>query len=213
VANRREQRRIHPPPRILETATATATERGVDNVRFETGSAYLLHYPDDSFDVVHAHQVLQHLTNPVGAIKEMVRATKPGGIVAIRDADYHAMSWHPQLPAMDRWMDIYQAVARKNEAEPDAARYLLEWALKADIQPGQITASVDTWLYYTADERAWWGDLWADRTVNSDFGAQALEYGICTPVEQEEVAAAFREWSEHPAAWFTVPNGQLLIRV
>lgn len=204
---------IEPADGILETASATASEQGVDNVRFETGSVYLLHYPDDSFDVVHAHQVLQHLKNPVGAIREMVRVTKPGGIVAVRDADYHAMTWHPQPPALDRWMEIYQGVARQNEAEPDAARYLLEWVLAAGVERSQITASVDTWLYWTDEERAWWGDLWADRTVNSDFGTQAIEYGLCTAVEQEEIAAAFRQWAEHPAAWFTVPNGELLIRV
>lgn len=48
---------------------AAATERGTDNVTFEVGSVYELAFDDDSFDVVHAHQVLQHLTDPVPALQ------------------------------------------------------------------------------------------------------------------------------------------------
>jgi SAM-dependent methyltransferase len=204
---------IEPVPGILKKAAAAAAERGADNVSFEVGSVYELRFDDDTFDVVHAHQVLQHLTDPVLAIREMVRVTKPGGFVAIRDADYHAMTWYPQPPEMDRWMEIYQGVCRQNGAEPDAARHLLAWALEAGVERDQITASVDTWLYCTEEERQWWGDLWADRSVNSDFGQQALDYELTSVEEQATIAKAWRSWADHPAAWFTVPNGELLIRV
>ena len=180
---------------------------------FEVGSVYELRFEDHTFDVVHAHQVLQHLTNPIGAIAEMVRVTKPGGVVAVRDADYHAMTWHPQPPELDRWMEIYQAVARRNDAEPDAARHLLEWTLAVGVDRSSITASADSWLYATKDERAWWADLWADRSVNSAFGAQARDYGIATAEEQATIAKAWRQWANDPAGWFTVPNGELLIAV
>lgn len=204
---------VEPVDGILTTAEATRAEAGVDNVTFEVGSVYELRFDDDSFDVVHAHQVLQHLTDPVGALREMVRVTKPGGLVAVRDADYHAMTWFPDVALLGRWMEIYQAVARHNDAEPDAARHLLEWALGAGIERRQIEASVDTWLYATEEERTWWGELWADRTVNSAFGAQAIEYDITSADEQTTIAAAWGEWASHPAAWFTVPNGELLIRI
>lgn len=204
---------IEPVAGILEKALATANERGVDNVRFEVGSVYELGFEDDSFDVVHAHQVLQHLTEPVAALREMIRVTRPGGVVAVRDADYHAMTWFPEISELDRWMEIYQAVARRNNAEPDAARYLLSWALEAGSLRDAIDASVGTWLYCTPKERAWWGDLWADRTVNSDFGTQSREYGIATEAEQVAIADAWRAWAQHQGGWFNVPCGELIIRV
>ena len=48
----------------LAEARGLAERSGVD-VTFEVGDVYALAEPDDSFDVVHAHQVLQHLTDPV----------------------------------------------------------------------------------------------------------------------------------------------------
>src|SRR3954464_14625761 len=48
---------------VIAQAAATAAGRA----QFVVGDAYDLDAPDASFDVVHAHQVLQHLTDPVGA--------------------------------------------------------------------------------------------------------------------------------------------------
>ena len=204
---------IEPGEEILRTAEATKVEWGADNVQFQTGDVYSLDFADDSFDVAHAHQVLQHLTDPVRALREMVRVTKPGGVVAVRDADYHAMSWYPQPPGMDRWMQVYQEVARHNRAEPNAARHLLAWAAEAGLGRDQITASVGTWLYCTPEERQWWGTLWAERSVQSAFGSQAVEYGIATGEDQQDIVDAWNQWKSHDSAWFIVPNGELLIRV
>src|ERR1700753_2142614 len=51
-----------------------------------------------TINVVHAHQVLQHVAGPVAALREMMRVCRPGGVVAARDADYRGFTWYPQLP-------------------------------------------------------------------------------------------------------------------
>ena len=61
---------------VLELARAAADEAGVANVSFRTGDATALPFEDGSFDVVHAHQVLQHLSDPVAALREMRRVTR-----------------------------------------------------------------------------------------------------------------------------------------
>ena len=94
-------------------------------MEFLAGNIYDLDFEDETFDVVHAHQVLQHLTDPVEALREMRRVAKPGGIVAVRDADFRGMSWYPTIPELDEWMDLYQRIARRNGAEPDAGRRLV----------------------------------------------------------------------------------------
>lgn len=71
-----------PTPGPLADAGAHAERVGATNVAFEVGDVYALDAPDDTFDVVHAHQVLQHLGDPVAALREMLRVCRPDGIVA-----------------------------------------------------------------------------------------------------------------------------------
>jgi ubiquinone/menaquinone biosynthesis C-methylase UbiE len=56
----------------------------VHSARLVTGDVHDLPFPSGSFDVVHAHQVLQHVADPVAALREMVRVCRPGGVVAVR---------------------------------------------------------------------------------------------------------------------------------
>src|SRR5206468_11806931 len=110
----------------LDEARGLAQARGVA-VSFEVGDVYALEAPDDSFDVVHAHQVLQHLSDPVAALREMARVCRPGGLVAVRDVDYATFTWFPGDRGLDRWLSVYFGVARRYVAEPVAGRRLLSW--------------------------------------------------------------------------------------
>ena len=76
--------------------------------------------------------------------------TRPGGIVAVRDGDYSCFSWAPLDPRLDRWQELYRAVARKNGGEPDAARFLKRWALEAGFSDVRVSSS--TWTF--ADSHA-----------------------------------------------------------
>ncbi|MDH6588311.1 SAM-dependent methyltransferase [Streptomyces sp. SAI-133] len=116
---------------ILDQARATAAARGLTNVDFAVADVHALDFPDDAFCVVHAHQVLQHVGDPVQALREMKRVTRPGGLIAVRDSDYAAMTWYPATAGLDDWLDLYRRVARANGGEPDAGRRLKSWALRA----------------------------------------------------------------------------------
>ncbi|MEU9455015.1 methyltransferase domain-containing protein [Streptomyces sp. NPDC048277] len=197
-------------PAILDRARATAAGRGLTNVDFAPADVHALDYPDDTFCVVHAHQVLQHVGDPVQALREMRRVTKPGGFIAVRDADYAAMTWYPATPGLDDWLELYRRVARANGGEPDAGRRLRSWALAAGLT--DITATSGTWTYSTAEERAWWGGLWADRTVASSYAERATEGGHATTERLEVIAGAWREWARQEDGWFAVLHGEILCR-
>ncbi|MFC8506582.1 methyltransferase domain-containing protein [Streptomyces sp. NPDC057411] len=195
---------------VLEKARAAAAERGVDNVEFAVADVHALDFPDDSFDIVHAHQVLQHVGDPVQALREMRRVCRPGGVVAARDSDYGAFTWFPAHPGLDRWSDLYRQVARANGGEPDAGRRLFSWAREAGFT--EVTATAATWCFAQPDERAWWSGLWADRTTQSDYARLAVDGGHATPEELAGIAEAWRAWGAQEDAWFMVPHGEILCR-
>lgn len=193
---------------IVEAARRDAAAAGVPGVEFRSGDAYALPVEDASFDAVHAHQVLQHLADPVTALREMRRACRPDGVVAVRDGDYAGMHWYPADPLLDRWLDLYRRAARGTGGEPDAGRHLLAWALRAGFS--EVVPSASAWCFATPEDRAWWGGLWADRITGSALTERIRDGGLADDAELAAIAAAWRRWAETPEGWFVCPHGELL---
>lgn len=196
---------------VVEEARSHADEVAVSNVSFVAGDFRAVGLEAQSFDVVHAHQVLQHLRDPVGALVEMARLTRPGGVVAVRDSDYAAMTWYPASDGLHRWLAMYLAVTRHNGAEANAGRRLLAWACACSAFR-DVSYTTSTWTFATPGDRAWWSELWAERVVASTLADQAVDYGVASPAELEEIAAAWRAWAATPDAVFVVLHGELVGR-
>lgn len=195
---------------VVEDARDRAASSGVDNLRFERGDVYALGYEPRSFDVVYAHQVLQHLSRPVDALREMKRVLDDGGLVAVRDADYATMTWWPESAGIARWLEVYHAVARRNGAEADAGRRLASWVRAAGFE--ELTASADAVVQATREEVENWGFSWAERALHSSFAEQAVAYGLATRAGLEEMAAAFRAWAAEPDAFWMYTNVEVIGR-
>jgi SAM-dependent methyltransferase len=195
---------------VVDAARTAAAEQGVPRVEFDVADVYELPFADATFDVVHAHQVLQHLADPVAALRQMRRVCRSEGVVAARDSDYETFTWYPASAGLTRWLALYRAIARGNRGEPDAGRFLLRWAHDADFS--DVTPSASVWCFATPEDRAWWGGLWADRITVSSLGDQIVERGLATRAELDEIATAWREWSDDPDGWFAVLHGEILCR-
>jgi ubiquinone/menaquinone biosynthesis C-methylase UbiE len=195
---------------VLELARAHASEAGITNVRFEQADVYDLPYADASFDVIHAHQVLQHLADPVAALVEMGRVLRPGGVLGVRDADYGTMSAWPRSEAIDRWLRLYHAVAEANGADADAGRRLPSWLRDAGLEVVAVTASVETFVERAAI--ADWGYSWAERVTRSAFAEQAVEYGLATTAKLESIAEGWRAWADAPDAFFMFVHVECVAR-
>ncbi len=180
------------------------------NLTFAVADVFALPYADETFDVVYVHQVLQHLGDPVGALQEMRRVLKADALLAARDADYGAFVWAPSDPVLESWLDLYHRVTRANGADADGGRHLKSWVRAAGFEKMIVTTT--NWTYESSDERAWWGGLWAERVVHSDFARQALEYSLASREELEAIAEAFHRWSRDPDAIFVVPSFEVLAR-
>lgn len=194
----------------LELGRRTATDRGLANIDFQEADVHRLPFSDDSFDVAHAHQVLQHVGDPVQALREMARVTRPGGIVAARDSDYAAFCWWPHLPGLDEWLDLYRTVARANGGEPDAGRRLLSWAQQAGFN--DVVATSSTWSFANPADRDWWGGMWAERMTSSALAQQLVATGLATSDDLARISDAWRTWASTPDGWFSVLHGEILCR-
>ena len=125
--------------------------------------------------------------------------------MGVRDADYGAFAWAPGDPLLERWRDVYAAVARGNGGEPDAGRYLRGWAWSAGFS--HVVSSASTWCYTDAAARGW-AQMLADRTESTDLAVHAVDAGIATASELADIAAAWRRWGEHRDAWFVVVHAE-----
>jgi ubiquinone/menaquinone biosynthesis C-methylase UbiE len=180
------------------------------NLRFEVGDLFALKYDDAAFDVVHAHQVLQHLVDPVAALVELRRVLRPEGVLAARDSDYGAFAWAPANPVLDRWIEIYLAVTARNGHNARIGPSLLGLAHSAGFS--DVTVTSTSWTFADPESRQWWGSLWADRVQYSRFAEQAVAYGLSDIEELESIAAAFVTWAASPDGVFIVPHTEILAR-
>ncbi len=197
-------------PAVIAEAARLLGVDGPGNVEFRTADAYALEFSEGSFDVVHAHQVLQHLTDPAAALSEMRRVLRDGGIVAVRDSDYGGFVWAPSDPLLDRWMELYHQVCDRNRTDADAGRSLLSWVKAAGF--ADVAAGSSTWTFAETPDRLWWGELWAERVTQSSFAKQAIEYGLSTADELASIAAAWRQWAAHDDGFFVVLHAEVLAR-
>lgn len=192
----------------LALARAEITARELTNVTFRVTDVHALDLPDGAFDAVHAHQVLQHVADPVQALREMRRVCRPGGVVAARDSDYAGFAWFPALPELDEWLALYRRLARAAGGEPDAGRRLLSWARAAGFTA--MTATSSTWCFATPADRAWWGGMWAQRIVESDIARQAIAAGAATEADLRRISQAWRDWAAAGDAWMSILHGEIL---
>lgn len=199
---------VAPGESVQARTRAAAAAARTDNVEFRRGDVHELDFDEDTFDVVHAHQVLLHLTDPVGALREMLRVVRSGGVVAARDTDYAGASWWPADDRLDRWQEVYRSVARANGTEPDAGRRLLAWARAAGA--AEVTPSASIWCHATPEEGAWWGEMWAERILDSRIAEQAVSGGHANREELAAISAAWSEWARHPDGWLALPHGEVL---
>jgi SAM-dependent methyltransferase len=174
---------------------------------FIVGDAYDLPFTEDEFDVVHAHQVLQHLARPVDALREWRRV---GHVVAVREFDYGGIVVYPFSDGLRAWADLYPRVHRSSVGEPNAGRRLKQWAREAGFTGATVGGSL--WVFESAQDRAWWGGMWEERAVASSFALTAISQGLATLDDLNAISNAWRTWASDPDGWLCMPHAELVGR-
>lgn len=205
---------IDPSSSVIERAKQSALDRNVMNVSFMVGDVLDIQkcFEDVRVDVVQAHQVLQHVQQPVAAMQAMRSILKPSGILAVRETDFSAMAWYPRLPELEDWRQKWIRVSQTAGCDPDAGRKLVSWALAAGFKRDQITATAGTWCYSTEPERKWWGGMWKERVFKSEYSNRVVEGGFGTQADIEDISKAWQKWTEAPDGWFALLHGEVVCK-
>lgn len=104
---------------LLSHGQSTYDECARDNDRsektvFHQGSVYELPFPQDSFDVVYARLLFQHLSEPLQALKNILRVLKPGGRLCVLDID---KDWSSLYPEPDTPVQLDRAIVEKQVSD------------------------------------------------------------------------------------------------
>ena len=87
-------------PSAIELARANFSQQGLQG-RFEVADGEHLPFPDNSFDLVYAHGVVQYTADPQRLVDECRRVLKPGGEAVFQV--YNRISW---LNALSKLMKV-----------------------------------------------------------------------------------------------------------
>ncbi|OQD89658.1 hypothetical protein PENANT_c002G00339 [Penicillium antarcticum] len=192
----------------LPSARALASAEGVTNITFQEGDIHSLPFEDNVFDIVHAHQVLQHIADPVLALREMKRVVKTGGMVSCRESA--ELSWYPENEGIKLWRDVTERMQRASGGHPHPGRMIHCWALEAGYERGDVKRGAGAWCFGSDQEREYWGGSMEGRARESGFAQRVVEEGFAKAGDLEAIAQGWRGFVEDKDAWFGLLHGEIL---
>lgn len=192
---------IDASPDAIHAARAHAASVSGDSVRFDVADVCALPFPAASFDAVFSHAVLQHLPDPLAAVREMRRILRPGGICALADADYDGSVIFPGDPLLPRTFELLRELrVRSGGGDPRVGKRLRALLGEAGFTrtQGLAVANCEATSESTARTGAWW----ASYTESPQFVERATSLGVSDARELTAIAAAWRAWAAHPGAYW-----------
>lgn len=92
------------PAMVAEADRRVAAAGVADRVEHHVADATALPFADGRFDAVRSERLFLHLADPEGALREMVRVTRPGGRVVLMDTDWGTRSVDTPETELERRM-------------------------------------------------------------------------------------------------------------
>ena len=105
-------------PVSVQAAQAAVRRAGFTNVAFRTANIFQLPFPRASFDHVFVCFVLEHLAEPIRALRHLEAVLKPGGTLTVIEGDHGSTLFHPHSEAA--WKTIQCLIDLQAEAGGDA---------------------------------------------------------------------------------------------
>lgn len=183
---------------IITSAQTTFPSSTQANLHFAVGDALKLDFPDNSFDIVHAHQVLVHLRDPVAALKEFHRVVRPGGVIAVRESSPAiVLSLKPDLPSLRAYWDRALMLIPKTGGNVLAGKQLEDWAKEAGFEKVVYSTSPAHHPSHLSQ-------------VTGKTAETALQYGMATEEELSSWKQGWEAWDVAEGSEFVLEAGEIL---
>jgi SAM-dependent methyltransferase len=190
----------------LQLAEAVRMASEGEDVDLREGDALALPLsPEEwgTFDVAHARFVLEHVADPLGVVRGMVRAVRPGGRIVLEDDDHAVIRLWPE-PA--GFATIWQAYVRTYDRlgnDPYIGRRLVALLHEAGAVPRR-----NTWIFFGGC----FGQPAFEALVHNMLGilegvrATLLAQALVDAEAFDTGMAALRTWMHRPdaALWFSI---------
>lgn len=155
--------------RNFPTSSITGIERSTDQLRqaemrlgdVETATLKQCEATDSgladrSFDVVYCRYLLEHVTDPVAVAREMMRVTRPGGIVAVQENDLHNVLYYPDIEGMEEVLRQFCILQQQMGGDPFIGRKLFDIFKKAGAERIELHYEPEIYTEHDPDPyRAW----------------------------------------------------------
>jgi len=184
----------------LARARHLADQRRLGNLHFERGDIYALPFPDSSFAAAFAHNVLEHLRDPLQALKEMRRVLRPGGIVGILDDDWGAYLLEPSTPLRRYAIDLALRIVELNGGNFLYARHQRRLLREA----GFTRTEGHSGPAYTPGHLHRFARAAAEQFRDPGFVATVLAQKWGNQATLEAIANDFLAWGDDPDAFFAL---------
>lgn len=155
------------------------------------------------FDVAHARFILEHVADPLAAVRQMVRAVRPGGRILLADDDHDVLRLWPEPPGVAEVWRAYMRTYDRLGNDPIIGRRLVQLLHEAGAKPVR-----NTWIFFGACAGQREFPALVDNLATILEGARDA---IVTPgmVERsmfDETLRELRAWARRPdaAIWFSI---------
>jgi ubiquinone/menaquinone biosynthesis C-methylase UbiE len=148
--------------------TARANTQNDHHIMVINTDIFRNNLPDDYFDITYCRYVLEHVKDPLKAVKEMVRVTKPGGMVVSQENDLHNVLYYPEIGGMEWVMKQFCQLQKILGGDPYIGRKLFDIYHEASLQDIQLAYEPEI---YTENDRESYR-AWMENSLNILLGAK-----------------------------------------
>lgn len=145
-------------PRAVSDAAARTTESGIGNVEFVEGDVQVLDRVDGPFDAVVGRLILMYLPDPAAALRRAAALVRPGGVLAVVEADL-TYDWAvPQTPLWSQVREWFLQTLDKAGVEARMGHHLYPCFRDAGLPGPEL--SLEARLIGGPEAPAWgWANL------------------------------------------------------